>query len=496
MHDYDVIVVGAGNGGLAAGTALAQSGLKVLILERHNIPGGSATTFCRGRFEFEVALHQLSDMGTPERPGTLRTLLDSLGVLDEVSFVSMEDLYRVVIPDRLDVTLPVDRQGVVETLQERFPAEKEAIKKFFDLVYGYGLELYSFYRNPGGEVERFPLLKRYAFRTAGEVMDEFFQDPLLKAVPGAYWGYIGLTPNRLPFSYLSLLYVSYIEMLPCHVKGGSQSLSNAMFNRFLSLGGEAKFNCGAKKIVVRDGVATGVLTDRGEEISARFIVSNASKVATFTDLIDPGEVPNAIFEGMKGRTPSPSSFNIYMGLDCEPGEVGITASTTTILPDEDMSDRHFNQMRRLDTENSVMGFSCYDVADPTFSPPGACQVALLTLRYAEPWLRVPPSQYAAEKYRCAETMLRQMERVCPGVRDHIEEIEVATPLTFMRYLNSPYGAIYGFEQYMKDSLFFEASRQMPIKGLYLAGGWVTDCGFAPTIKSGVSAAGAILRQAG
>jgi phytoene dehydrogenase-like protein len=55
MADYEAIVIGAGNGGLTAATALAQKGVKTLLLERHNIPGGSATSFCRGRFEFEVA---------------------------------------------------------------------------------------------------------------------------------------------------------------------------------------------------------------------------------------------------------------------------------------------------------------------------------------------------------------------------------------------------------------------------------------------------------
>jgi phytoene dehydrogenase-like protein len=49
MENFDVIVIGAGNGGLTASAGLAQKGMKVLLLERHNIPGGCATSFCRGR---------------------------------------------------------------------------------------------------------------------------------------------------------------------------------------------------------------------------------------------------------------------------------------------------------------------------------------------------------------------------------------------------------------------------------------------------------------
>jgi prolycopene isomerase len=64
---YDAIVIGAGLGGLSAATMLARNGLDVLLLERHNVPGGYATSFVRGRYEFEVALHELSGIGPPER---------------------------------------------------------------------------------------------------------------------------------------------------------------------------------------------------------------------------------------------------------------------------------------------------------------------------------------------------------------------------------------------------------------------------------------------
>ena len=77
---YDVIVVGAGLGGLSAATRLAKSGLDVLILERHNLPGGYATSFVRGRFEFEVSLHELSGIGPPDKRMSLFDYLPDLGV--------------------------------------------------------------------------------------------------------------------------------------------------------------------------------------------------------------------------------------------------------------------------------------------------------------------------------------------------------------------------------------------------------------------------------
>ena len=72
MDKYDVIVIGAGNGGLASAATLSSNGKKVAVFEKHNIPGGCGTSFRRGRFEFEVALHQLNGMNTKENAGPTR----------------------------------------------------------------------------------------------------------------------------------------------------------------------------------------------------------------------------------------------------------------------------------------------------------------------------------------------------------------------------------------------------------------------------------------
>lgn len=85
MNEYDVIVIGAGNGGLASAATLSENGKKVILFERHNIPGGCGTSFRRGRFEFEVALHQLSSLGSKEKPGPLRKQFERYGIADQIS---------------------------------------------------------------------------------------------------------------------------------------------------------------------------------------------------------------------------------------------------------------------------------------------------------------------------------------------------------------------------------------------------------------------------
>ena len=498
MESYDVVVVGAGNGGLTASTALAKKGLNVLLLERHNVPGGCATSFCRGRFEFEIALHQLSGLGTPEKPGPLRLLLGSLGVLDDIEFVEMDDLYNVIMPDGFEVTLKADRQQAQAELSAKFPREKDQVVKFFDLIYQYANEMLSVFvfQDPEATREKYPVLHEYALKPVSVVLDELFQDDLLKAVLSTYWGYLGLPPGRLTFAYLSLVFFTYFEFKPWHVKGGSQAMSNAILNKFLAQGGQARMGCGASRILVENGAVKAVVDESGETHTTRFVVSNASQVATYVEMIGADLVPASALRDMRGRRLSTSAFTLYVGFDCEPGDLGIAQSTNFLLQSIDFSDAILDRMRTPNVADDLMVMSCYDVADPDFSPPGTCQANIVTLKYGEPWLLIPPGKYFRHKYQAAENMLQRVEMAFPKARAHIEEIEVATPLTHMRYLGHPDGAVYGFEHYTKDSMFFQPDRSSPIQGLYFAGGWTADAGFQSTLDSGRAAAKSILKSVG
>jgi len=496
MESFDVVVIGAGNGGLTASTTLARKGLKVLLLERHNIPGGCATSFCRGRFEFEVALHQLSGVGTVDNPGPLRMLFSQLGILDDLELVEAKDLFHVSGPGDFRLALKPDRAQVIASFQEKFPNEKEGIERFFNLSYEYAYQMLSafYFKDPDPSREKYPVLYHYAFKPAKEVLDELFSDPLLKCLISVYWGFLGLPPTRISFAYLAMLFFSYIEFKPFHIRGGSQALSNALINRFLSHGGTARFNCGVNKILLDKGRIEGVVTEQGERINSRYVVSNVSPVATYTRLLDPEFVPENVFHAMRGRTLSVSGLALFIGFDREPRDLGINGPMTFMLNHTDITDKTLIDFYRLDLGNQFMALSCYDVADPGFSPPGTCQANVITYKYGDPWLRIPPTQYHEVKFRVAESMLRRVEAAFPGVRGHIEEIEAATPLTHMRYLGHPNGAILGFEQYTKDSMFFQPGRSSPIPGLSFASGWTGDCGFQPTLEAGAAAARKIIRE--
>ncbi|TVQ85298.1 MAG: FAD-dependent oxidoreductase, partial [Bacteroidetes bacterium] len=91
--NYDIIIIGAGLGGLTAGAKLAKQGKKVLLIEQHDRPGGCATTFTRKDFTFEVGLHEMDGPGS--RDLKVKIFRD-LGLTDRVTLLDVPEFYRFV----------------------------------------------------------------------------------------------------------------------------------------------------------------------------------------------------------------------------------------------------------------------------------------------------------------------------------------------------------------------------------------------------------------
>lgn len=500
MKNYDVIVIGAGNAGLSSAATLALEGKKVCVFEKHNIPGGCGTSFRRGRFEFEVALHQLSSMGTEAKPGPLRELFKEYGILDQIEWIEIESLYKVNLPGGLGVALQTTRKGSEEVLCKQFPQEKENILAYYDAVYKFCDEMDDFLaataKSAGkGEpsnlkklitqlafAKKYPYLAKYALKTTDEVLNSFFESKELQLCLSAYWCFMGMPPERFPFYILAKCTTIYIEDKPFYLRGGSQMISQALTEAIIKAGGDVKFNCGVKEIVVKNNKAVGVIDANGEEYSSQKIISNISPTHTYANLVERELIPREARDYLAGYTVGISALTCFIGLDCPPEAIGFTDSFNLIYDDLDANETFKDAYNVLPEKDPIIA-TCYTVDDPKGSPEGTSIITAGTLKYADAWEELNPEEYYETKYKAANIIVDRLEKRFPGIRSHIEEIEVATPLTHMRYLNHPGGAIYGYEQDVKSTFVF-FPRESFIENLHFASGWVNVCGFGPNYMFG------------
>ena len=127
---YDIIIIGAGLGGLTAGAKLSKSGRKVLLIEQHDRTGGCATTFERKDFTMEVGLHEMDGLHAKD----MKTkIFRDLGVFDEVEFLKVPEFYRF-INSNYDFVMPHNPDKATKKLIEIFPKEEAGINAYFDRI--------------------------------------------------------------------------------------------------------------------------------------------------------------------------------------------------------------------------------------------------------------------------------------------------------------------------------------------------------------------------
>lgn len=489
---YDVIIIGGGNGGLASAATLAENGKSVLLFEKHNIPGGCGTSFRRGRFEFEVALHQLSHLGSKENPGPLREQFRRYGIEDEIEWIEIKELYRVNFPDGTGISLPVDREECIKHLEKEFPNERR-IRDYYDTVWAFCNEAKEFAEKskkstgePGtikkaimkaGFPKIYKTLHKYALKSTQDVLDEFFTDPKLKLALSAYWCFMGVGPDRFPFAILAKCTNIYMENKPYYLKGTSMMMNQAIMNACEKMGGEVKLSCGVKEIIVKDKKAVGVIDEYGNEYYAKKIISSISPLATYGNLLKEEDIPADAREYLKPYTVGISAITCFIGLDCPPEEIGFTTSFTLNYENLDPNES-FKRAYELLPNGDALVATCYTVDDKSVSPLGTSVITAGTLKYGIEWEKLSPEEYYEAKYEAGKRIVERLEHLYPGFTSHIEEMEIATPLTHMRYLGHPGGAIYGYEQDLNQSVFFFPT-ESKLEGLEFASGWVNACGFGP-----------------
>ncbi|MFX0038751.1 MAG: phytoene desaturase family protein [Promethearchaeota archaeon] len=497
-ESYDVVIIGAGNGGLAAAARLAMKGAKVLLLEQHNLPGGFASSFVRGRFEFETSLHELCDFGPSTNKGGVRILFEDKLNLDS-EFVEVPEAFRLILTDPdedIDVVMPFGIENFLDAVEEAVPGCRDSVKRFFNLGQDI-LNATSYIGASRGNPDQNVLLKEHAnfLRTTAYTVDEV-QDVLnipekARKILNAYWVYLGIPTNRLNFTIYAVMVYLYIIRKAYIPKYRSHEYTTALDAKIREFGGKIEYNTRVTKILVENGKVVGVKTSNGDKIKTNNVVCNASPTLAYNKLICPkSEVPEIAYKEVNARTHAVTSVVVYLGLDKSAEELGL----------KDYSYFVFNNMNTEDLYNSlselkapkVQATICLNAAIPDCSPPGTCILSITTAFRPGVWDNVKPEDYINIKNKIAEDLIEHFEKGTGiSIKDHIEEIEVATPQTFARFTGTYGGIVYGYEPDPWDSFIprlMAMNDEKHIVGLEFCGGFGKRChGYSSSLKDGETA---------
>jgi prolycopene isomerase len=490
-EQYDAVFVGAGLGALSAASIMAQRGRRVLVVDKHNVPGGYATNFKRKDFTFDVSLHSFDGV---VRGADSFKVIEECGVADKVEFLHHPTLYRYRSQD-VDITVGHrDLEGYKRELYRFFPDEVENIDRLFAESQRNYRDLCGFLYHERPFWLRFlstpfiyPRVLKYGHETVDHYFSRFTRNERLKEVLSAQWSYYGLPAKDLAFGYFSYPFIDYLQNGGYSIKGGSQALSDALVEVIEQHGGRVELASGVKQILVERGRVGGVVTRRSGTIRAKNVIANISPHAVVALAGETHFRPKYLAK-LRELKLSISGFQVYLGLDCPLAELGVGPEEYIhfFAPPKSQREQFAHiQAGELHADNTSWSINYFSNVDPSLVPQGKSSLGLFTLTGASDWHALQKLDYRRKKRELTDLLIDNASRVLPGLRDRIEICEAGSPRTLTKFTHNPAGAIYGFEQNTKQSgLFNRFPQKYPVKGLYQVGAWTfPGAGFIGTMLS-------------
>ncbi len=501
MPTYDAIIIGSGLGGLTAAAVCARRGKRVLVLERQPSFGGAAKVYWHGPLAIEASLHELDGLD-PEDAKT--DLLRELGVLDKLQPLDVGDLYEV--RGRLlgePFVLPKGIDAARQATRRRFPHSAQGLDRVFDTLQSVQAafrsvdrprELGWWLRHGAGVAAKFLPVIRNSHHSLASFFDEVLgDDEAAKIALAANVAYLDNDPARLWFLVFAMMQASYLTGGGHYLRGGSQSLTDALLTTIRAGGGETLAERTATAILLNDAGSVCGVVHRGpdgtdETAHAPLVFGNAAP-HVLADML-PATRRQGFVDGFADRAVSTSLFVVALGMQRRPAEFGVRRYSTFMYPDWMTS---FRQVResvpllgaapagRL-PKFVLVDYSAVD-AGLNASPPYLC--SLTGLDRLENWVSSSPEEYRARREQWMDALITAVDCEFPGFAGAVVQREMSTALTMHRELNTPGGAVYGFAPVVPPHRIprFPSART-PVDGLWLASAYLFGGGFSGAMMSG------------
>jgi phytoene dehydrogenase-like protein len=450
--DYDVIVIGAGIGGLSCAAKLAKNGRKILVLEKNRHIGGTSYIFFRQGYAFPMGPLSFSF------PRLVQSSLAAAGVEDHIEF--RRNHFQLITP-YLDIIYSHSLETIKGELKNIFIGESRGLDAFFadfqsaiqltrDIhlwhpQYRFGEAGRESERSDNNDRSRLARIQELSRMPCRDLLDRYFLDRRLKNFLGTQGtGQPEMSALNLAFMW-NVMAEEGIWFPSCGIHGLSDLLSAAVHRH----GGEVRLGMPVKHILIENGRAAGVKTGSGETLTASWIVSGADYKKTFLQLAYPGDLPPAFLSKIRHIPYTGSELCVYLGID--PGLVDLRRMRATHLfyrHGEDSAGQ--GAVNLEDFENREIEICLWSDNAPRLVPEGK---ASLVLRVSFPYDRfsglrtgekLRKEGYRAYKWKLAQKLIQTAEHVLPGLTKAVEVREAATPLTYADWGHRYSGSVAGW----------------------------------------------------
>ena len=518
--DYDAIVFGSGAGGLTCATTLAHHGLRTMLAEKNPWYGGYAHGFGKDGFYWDHGGHIFLAYRLGKQA---REVFQRLGLDRRVEMLPDQHDYRCIFPDQ-SMEVPADISAAADVMAERFPDEREGIAQLFLTMERMIDEVDAFvpsvrvavrpgqrtlvdpvleqFQRPriGGVAGRLagvaPLpgrvLLKWQNRTFSELLDEYLEDPLLKAYFSMLCVGIAAAPAELSAVIAGVFFVHALRTMSMP-RGGFGKLAEGLAEMFQELGGTLETEAEVTRVLVEGGRAVGIETADGRQFRARAVVCASDAKRLFLEQLPSDVVPRKLRERLPGMKTSPAFFQVQLGVDMDLEPYRDRIKRLNFIYPYPEIDRAMANFPNGNVEEAAYYLYVATFHQPEMAPPGKHSIKL----ECPTRLDSKGIDWERDKESIADTFIRRTEAVIPDLAKHVVVKEIRTPADLARDTGNSEGAFAGWAFTPELLTRARPKQRTPVPGLYMAGHWTTPTAGVPWVMvSGYNTAGMVYADLG
>ncbi len=461
---FDVVIIGAGLGGLECGYILSKSGMKVCIVEKNTVLGGCLQTFKRGTATFDTGFHYVGAMNDGE---SLNRLFRYFNLL-ELPWKKLDDEFDTIIIDGESYPFMGGHNEFAAALTERFPNQKDNIKRYVATLKNVGDHIFDSL-NPRDDTE-FYSTSLFSV-SARQFLNETITDQRLRDVLCGASIKMELSEN-LPLYTFAQINDSFIRGA-YRLDGGGSLIAEHLAADIEAMGGTIIKGKGVTSIKVDgDGAVEGVGIDGEEFIEAKWVISNAHPAHTVSLIEETPYLKKVFRSRIKNLKNTIGTFTANIRL--KPDVVPYLNKNLYVYENADLwnytagkTDRMLVHYYRNDKGQGSRIEGQVNCENMDLITP-------MDWSEVEKWADKPMGHrgddYVEFKKKKTEECLRMAEKWVPELTaDAIDRIFTSTPLTYKLYTNTTDGSSYGIRKDFESPMTTVLTPRTPIKNLLLTG---------------------------